>query len=163
MSDVYIRDVQDGDIPVFFEHQRDPVATKMARFPSRQRDAFVAHWAKIRADRTCFVQTIVAQDQIAGNLVSWDEEGKREVGYWLGREHWGHGIATEALALFLGRMTIRPVYAYAAPHNAGSIRVLEKCGFQPALDVDSENTAEGEGEGETGDEGDWVILVIPEG
>ncbi|MEV4347806.1 GNAT family protein [Actinoplanes sp. NPDC049596] len=27
-------------------------------------------------------------------------------------------------------MPIRPLYAYAAAHNAGSIRVLEKCGFR---------------------------------
>ncbi len=47
---VQLRDVAEGDLPVFFEHQRDPVANRMAGFPPRDRDAFVAHWAKILAD-----------------------------------------------------------------------------------------------------------------
>ncbi len=58
-----------------------------------------------------------------------DEPGKPEVTYWLGKEFWGQGIATRALAAFLGQMTERPVYARAAKDNAGSLRVLEKCGF----------------------------------
>ncbi|MFN8426694.1 MAG: GNAT family N-acetyltransferase [Anaerolineales bacterium] len=30
----------------------------------------------------------------AGSIGSWDMEGKREVGYWIGKEFWGKGIAT---------------------------------------------------------------------
>jgi RimJ/RimL family protein N-acetyltransferase len=51
------------------------------------------------------------------------------VSYWLGKEYWGKGIATEALGLFLGIIEERPLYARAAKDNAASIRVLEKCGF----------------------------------
>ena len=40
------------------------------------------------------------------------------------------GIATQVLALFLECVTERPVYAYVAKHNIGSLRVLEKCGFK---------------------------------
>jgi hypothetical protein len=32
-GDVLLRDVADGDVPVFFEHQRNPVANRMAGFP----------------------------------------------------------------------------------------------------------------------------------
>jgi RimJ/RimL family protein N-acetyltransferase len=129
-SDVRIRDVEDGDLELFFEHQLDPEATRMAAFPSRERDPFMAHWAKIRADRTALMQTIVADGRVVGNIVSWDQSGDREIGYWIGRDHWGRGIATEALALFLGHVRSRPLHAHVAVHNAGSIRVLEKCGFQ---------------------------------
>ncbi|MGV3486970.1 MAG: GNAT family N-acetyltransferase, partial [Tuberibacillus sp.] len=45
-------------------------------------------------------------------------------------EHWGKGIATDALKQFLSLVTIRPLYARAATDNIGSCRVLEKCGFQ---------------------------------
>jgi len=45
-NDVLLRDVQDSDLPVFFEQQLDPQATRMAAFPSRSRDAFMAHWKK---------------------------------------------------------------------------------------------------------------------
>lgn len=56
-------------------------------------------------------------------------EGQREIGYWIGKEYWGRGIATEALAAFLLLETRRPLLAYAARDNVASIRVLEKCGF----------------------------------
>jgi RimJ/RimL family protein N-acetyltransferase len=132
LDGVHIREVEDGDVEVFFEHQRDPVAILMAGSSARGRADFFAHWGKIRSDRTVLAQTIVVAGDVAGNVVSWDwaQAGTREVGYWLGRAYWGHGIATRALALFLGHMTSRPVYAYVTAHNLGSIRVLEKCGFR---------------------------------
>src|ERR671922_121773 len=53
-----------------------------------------------------------------------------EEGAWIGRSYWGQGVATRALKEFLTRIeTTRPLYARAASDNAGSIRVLEKCGF----------------------------------
>jgi len=54
---------------------------------------------------------------------------EREVGYWIGREFWGKGIATRALSQFLEIEKTRPLCAYVAKHNVGSRRVLEKCGF----------------------------------
>lgn len=57
------------------------------------------------------------------------QEGRREIGYWFGREFWGKGIATEALRAFVSQVTTRPLHAYVAAHNVGSIRVLEKGGF----------------------------------
>ena len=45
--DVALRDVRDSDVPLFFEYQRDPGATRMAAVPSRERDAFVEHWQRI--------------------------------------------------------------------------------------------------------------------
>ena len=127
---VHIRDVEDDDLELFFEHQLDPEAVRMAVFPARERAAFMAHWAKIRADQTVVVQTIVVEGRVVGNLVSWEQSGQRLVGYWIGRRDWGRGIATKALVLFLGGVQTRPLYARVEVHNAGSIRVLEKCGFE---------------------------------
>jgi RimJ/RimL family protein N-acetyltransferase len=129
MSDVILRDVLESDLPIFFEQQLDPLATQMAAFPSRERDAFMAHWAKILGDPSVITKTILLDGQVAGNIVSFEQMGQTEVGYWLGRQHWGKGIATQALAAFLGHVAARPLYAYVARHNVGSIRVLEKCGF----------------------------------
>jgi RimJ/RimL family protein N-acetyltransferase len=126
---VHLRDVTEGDLPIFFEQQRDPEATAMADFPARDRDAFMAHWAKILADPTLIKQTILFDGQVAGNVVSWEQSGERLVGYWLGRDFWGKGIATQALAAFLGHVTTRPLVAHVVKHNVASIRVLEKCGF----------------------------------
>jgi RimJ/RimL family protein N-acetyltransferase len=126
---ILLRDVIASDLPIFFEQQLDPVANQMAAFPAREREAFMAHWTKILADETNILKTILFDEQVAGNIVSWQHSGEREVGYWLGREYWGKGIATRALSAFLDHVTTRPLYAYVAKHNIASIRVLEKCGF----------------------------------
>jgi RimJ/RimL family protein N-acetyltransferase len=127
--EVRLRDVEPADLPLFFEHQRDPVAVAMVAFNSRDRTAFDAHWAKILADETGLKKTVVVDGQTAGHLVSFEREGKREVGYWLDRAFWGRGIATQALSAFLQLEQRRPLYAGVARHNLASIRVLQKCGF----------------------------------
>ncbi len=129
---VHIRGVEDSDLAAFFEHQLDGEATRMAAFPAREREAFMAHWERIRADKSVVTQTIGVDGQVAGNLVSWEQEGHHEIGYWLGRDYWGRGIATQALALFIAQVKARPLYAYVAVHNIASMRVLEKCGFRRA-------------------------------
>ena len=55
--------------------------------------------------------------------------GNPSVAYRLGKEFWGQGLATQALRLFLHRLTERPLYARAASDNHRSIRVLEKAAF----------------------------------
>jgi RimJ/RimL family protein N-acetyltransferase len=125
-----LRDVAETDVPIFFEHQLDPEATRMADFPARDAEAFNAHWERILRDDTLTKKTIVYEGQVAGNVVSWvDQDGKRLVGYWVGKEFWGKGLATKALGELLEEVTVRPLYAYVAKTNVGSIRVLEKCGF----------------------------------
>ncbi|HEX2122147.1 MAG TPA: GNAT family N-acetyltransferase [Thermoanaerobaculia bacterium] len=131
-ENVHLRDVRPEDLPVFYEHQRDPVALRMAAFPSRDRDAFDAHWAKILADDSMGTKTIVADGRVTGYVGSWVQSGERLIGYWIGREFWGGGIATRALALFVAELESRPLYAYVARENLGSIRVLQKCGFTVA-------------------------------
>jgi RimJ/RimL family protein N-acetyltransferase len=128
-ADIQLRDVQESDLPIFFEQQQDPLANQMAAFPARNRDTFMAHWVKIMQDETIFLKTILFEGQVAGNLVSFVLSGEREVGYWLGREFWGKGIATRALSHFLQQIDERPLYAHVAKHNIASQRVLEKCGF----------------------------------
>lgn len=126
---VTVREVTDADLPILYEQQLDPEATRMAAFASRAREPFMAHWARIRINPAEVVRTIVCDGAVAGNIVSWGPGDKREIGYWLGREYWGRGIATQALAAFLNVVRERPLWAHVAGHNIGSRRVLEKCGF----------------------------------
>ncbi len=126
---VSLREVTEGDLPAFFEHRLDPEATRMAAFPVRERDAFMAHWARILGDETIVKKTVLVDGRVAGNVVSFEQDGKPEVGYWIGRGFWGRGVATVALSAFLGLVRTRPLYAHVAKRNVASIRVLEKCGF----------------------------------
>ncbi len=129
-NDVRLRNIEPNDLPIFYEQQLDADATRMAAFPARDRAAFDAHWAtKILGNPAAVNQTILLDGQVAGNIGSWPQDGVRLVGYWIGKEHWGKGVATRALAAFLHLVTERPLHAHVAKHNVGSIRVLEKCGF----------------------------------
>src|SRR4051794_40659638 len=88
-----LRDLTEDDLPVLFEHQRDPEANRMADFPARTWDAFMAHWRQmVLPDERVGKQAIVVGDQLVGNVGSWDQDGRRLVGYWLGRPFWGRGL-----------------------------------------------------------------------
>lgn len=127
---VYLREVVENDLPEIFEYQRDPVASEMAAFPSRERAAFMVHSAKILADDTVTTRIVVIETDVAGHVVCFAQAGEQRIGYWLGRRFWGRGIASRALAEFVSTISARPLVAYVAKHNAASMRVLEKCGFE---------------------------------
>jgi RimJ/RimL family protein N-acetyltransferase len=124
-----LREVREEDLDVLFEQQREPEGVAMAIFPAREREAFDAHWGRVLANDTNVVRAIEVDGEVAGNIGSWEQDGRRFVGYWLGRGFWGRGIATAALAEFVQELKVRPLHAWVAASNAGSIRVLEKCGF----------------------------------
>jgi RimJ/RimL family protein N-acetyltransferase len=128
-GEVSLRDVLQADLAAFFEHQADPIACRMAGFPSRDLPTFTAHWAKVMTDSTILKKTIISDGSVAGNVVSFQQGGQRLVGYWLGRHFWGKGIATAALSRFLIVERARPLYARVAKDNLASLRVLQKCGF----------------------------------
>jgi RimJ/RimL family protein N-acetyltransferase len=129
MAEVALRETVDADLGTLFEFQADPEASAMAAFPSRDLPAFLEHQAKIDADPSTISRTIVAGGAVIGSIGSWGVGGERDVGFWIGRDHWGNGYATAALRAYLDIERHRPLYAHVADHNVGSRRVLEKCGF----------------------------------
>ena len=111
----------------------------MAIFPARDREAFDAHWRRVLANPSNVVRVIEADGEVAGNIGSWEQDGQRFVGYWIGRDYWGRGLASAALAELAAELP-RPLHAWVARSNVGSIRVLEKCGFarvaEPTTDIE---------------------------
>jgi RimJ/RimL family protein N-acetyltransferase len=129
--DVILREVQDSDLPVFFRHMSDPESNRMAAFTSEDptdRAAFDAHWARIRAS-DAVIRTVLADGEVVGHTAVYGPPKEREVTYVIDRAHWGRGIATLALRALLEVVPARPLHARAAADNAGSVRVLRKCGF----------------------------------
>lgn len=127
-----LRDVIDADLDTFFEFQLDPQANQMAAFTGddpTDRDAFNEHWQRIRKSPNVTIKAILVDHTLVGHIASFNRDGDREVTYWLGRDHWGRGIATAALAAFLKQERTRPLYGRVAADNTASKRVLEKCGF----------------------------------
>jgi RimJ/RimL family protein N-acetyltransferase len=127
---VSLRPVEDDDLPLFFAWQADEESYRMAAVAARDAEAFAAHWARIRSNPDSLLRAIVADGAVAGHAVSWTGDGGRMVGYWIGKAHWGRGIASSALRLFLDDERQRPLLATVAGHNVGSRRVLEKAGFR---------------------------------
>ncbi|MCA9049587.1 MAG: GNAT family N-acetyltransferase [Planctomycetaceae bacterium] len=74
---------------------------------------------------------LLADEIVAGCISCFEAEGRTCVGYWVGTSFRGQGIAMQALQLLLQEVPQRPLSAFVAAHNVGSIRVLEKCRFIP--------------------------------
>lgn len=150
---VKLREARREDVPLFFEHQSDLEGMRMVgsvRPNHLDRDAYIARWEGFLANDTLIKRAIVLTNSagtaeskaeiVVGSINSFERipDPSRpctifpgpEIGYWLGREHWGKGIASAAVALFLQEVTRRPLYARAASDNVGSLRVLQKAGFK---------------------------------
>lgn len=147
-EEVRLRAVSPDDLPVFFKQQQDPASIHMVAYTARDprdRAAFDRHWAKILADPPNTLRTVVVNGVPAGYVTQFVWSGVPEVGYWIGREFWGRGIATEALRQFLDLVPIRPLAAHVAKDNVASLRVLQKCGFEVVGEGSAHSRSRGQG------------------
>lgn len=127
-----LRPLEDPDLDIIFEHEQDRDAQWMAAFVAddpADRAAFDAHWTRIRSKPDVVVRTVLVSDQVAGHVARFERDGDAEITYWIGREFWGRGVASAALAAFLEELAESPIHARVAADNPASIRVLEKNGF----------------------------------
>ncbi|HEY7273824.1 MAG TPA: GNAT family N-acetyltransferase [Actinoplanes sp.] len=132
MADVVLRPIDDSDLDALFDQMRDPESVRMAAFTTKDPDdrmAFDLHMAKVRASPDGTIQAVTVDGRLVGSIASFVVDGDTEVTYWIDRSLWGQGIASRALALLLGTVTVRPLFARAASDNLGSLRVLRKAGF----------------------------------
>lgn len=82
-------------------------------------------WCVERAEDRAFVGRI--------DLGGFERKAAAELSYYLAREAWGRGYATEAVrrvvAFGLDTLGLRRIQAAVLPENPASLRVLEKAGF----------------------------------
>ena len=136
-----LRPIAESDCDAVVDLLADPAISQMAvtiQFP------YTAETFREKFDR---MRVPTEQGRVAEYILLHDErtigsccyfslsEGEPfYVGYWLGREFWGKGFASEALLLLLAKMQARaiplPVTAHVAVDNIASQRVLEKAGFR---------------------------------
>ncbi|PTX61296.1 RimJ/RimL family protein N-acetyltransferase [Melghirimyces profundicolus] len=131
-SDVQLRDVSEEDLPIFFEQQLDPSANDKAAFTVKDPsdwEVFSTHWRQILSDEAITKKTILLEGIVVGHISNFKQFDQQAVSYWIGKQYWNRGIATQALFKFLNHVKTRPLYARAAKDNLASLRVLEKCGF----------------------------------
>ncbi len=71
----------------------------------------------------------------AAGVISMDPSDKScQIGYWIGREHWGRGYAREAVALLSSfcfrKLGVEMIYADVFGFNKRSISLLSRLGFE---------------------------------
>jgi RimJ/RimL family protein N-acetyltransferase len=139
-----------ADAPDLFRLINDfEVAKQLARvpfpYPQDAADEWIARAEKCLGDGSAIQLAIAGRDDpvlLGGIGLEIDRSAREaELGYWVARRYWGHGVAAEAAARIaswaLANLDIDRLVARAALDNAASQRVLEKAGF----------VATGEGEG----------------
>ncbi|MBB6036917.1 GNAT family N-acetyltransferase [Phytomonospora endophytica] len=141
MTTILLRPVELTDLDAFFAYESEPEGRRRAVFPERDRETFMTHWkTRILAGPDVRARTVLVDGEVAGNILSWSQDGRQMVGYWYGQRFWGRGIGSLALAEYVKEMPDRPLYADTVEGNIGSIRVLERCGFA-RIDSDEEGIA----------------------
>lgn len=76
------------------------------------------------------MQSILLDDQTVGCVVKFVMGGDSDITYAIDKQHWGKGITSVAVKLFLEIEKTRPLFGRVANDNIGSQRILEKAGFQ---------------------------------
>lgn len=75
-------------------------------------------------------------DEVVGTIGYFrrTEGSPLEIGYWLGKDYWGKGIASKALRLAIKAMQISGItgklIATTLSDNKASMHILLKCGFK---------------------------------
>lgn len=76
---------------------------------------------------------VIGYEPAGTNDMSGVGEGATEIGYWIGRDYWGRGIATDAVKALVDHVRThhpgRTLTAGIFNDNEASARVLQKAGF----------------------------------
>lgn len=130
--EIELRPTTVADLDILFQFQLDQEGRHLAAFMSQDsthKEAYLAKYTRLLNDPTVNNQTIIADSEIVGSIAKFVMEGDAELTYWIDRQFWGKGVATNALKNFLTLETARPLFGRVAFDNWGSQKVLENCGF----------------------------------
>lgn len=132
-------DTDVDDLLVVFGHPE--VMRYWSRPPMRERAEAEALLANIHAGAADgrllqWAITRAGEDRLIGTVTLYEidlEQGRAAIGYALGREHWGRGLAGAAVRLVVGyafdTLRLRRLEADTDPRNHASIGLLERLGF----------------------------------
>jgi [ribosomal protein S5]-alanine N-acetyltransferase len=138
---LHIRPWKKDDRAALERMVRDP---EMMRFITRGRtwadeevDELLVRQARhLKNHGICFGAVVLAgTGQVIGMVgMQPHDDGQFELGWWIWKEHWGMGYATEAAGAFIEHarnvMRLKRLVAVIDPPNVASIRVAEKLGMR---------------------------------
>lgn len=136
-----LRAWREGDAPALAHHANDPAVWRnMAEgFPHPYTADIARHWVERgHVDFGGDNWAICIDDMPVGgcgvHVGSGRERCNAEIGYWIGRAHWGRGLGTAVVQALAARaLADREVMRVCAPvhaYNPASLRVLAKNGFE---------------------------------
>lgn len=129
-----------NDLDAMVHHANNPkVAARLTdAFPSPYtRESGLLFLERVMAQNPAEVLAIEVDGEVVGNIGIHPQQDvnrlNAELGYFIGEEHWGKGIATEAIRLMVKyafeHFKIDRIFARPFGSNLASQRVLEKAGF----------------------------------
>ncbi|MGE5669566.1 MAG: GNAT family N-acetyltransferase [Betaproteobacteria bacterium] len=137
-----LRPVAAADLADLLEVNGDPEVTRFLPYPTWQSvddgTAWLARMEALAASGAGRQLVLVrnADSKVIGTLLlfRYDEGSSRvELGYVLGRSHWGQGLMREAIASAsshaFAQLNLRRIEAEVAPANVASNRLLQRVGF----------------------------------
>jgi RimJ/RimL family protein N-acetyltransferase len=139
---VHLRPFRAGDAADLVRHANNPNVTRhlRERFPQPYTWQAAEEWiASATAQAPALNLVIAWDDRLIGAIgLAPGTDSRRvsaEVGYWLGEDYWGRGIATRALAemvayAFATLVELNRLFSYVDEGHVASVRVLEKNGFR---------------------------------
>lgn len=138
-----LRAPQPGDLAQFLDINGDDEVTRYLPYPTWK--SMDDAWAWYHRMHGLIAQGTIAYDvviekasgQVVGGVLLRDldgDPGKLEVGYVLGRAHWGKGLMREAVRAMIDyafeKPAMRRIEAHIDGRNFGSQRLVESLGFQ---------------------------------
>jgi len=142
---LWVRLITESDLPALMEVNGDDAVTKFLPYATWQSLTDAQAWFKRMSDLQAtgstlqFVVTTKATGKAIGTCLLFRFEeitAPVELGYVLGRAHWGHGYMGEALAALINwafdHMSLRILEATVDPRNISSTRLLLRLGFVKA-------------------------------
>jgi hypothetical protein len=141
---IVLRQARLSDIPRLTESLSDQKVNRwLVRVPKPYREEHAHQWVKSNSDRIkkgealpYSIEHIESGILIGGiSLNNINQRDKSaELGYWIARDYWGEGYATEGVRLLcrygFNKLSLHRIYAWVHSENTGSFMVLEKIGFR---------------------------------
>lgn len=140
-----LRHWREEDADDLFRYASDPKVSELALWPCHTSPEMSREVIRqyFMPDKDVYAMELKESGEVIGciGLVAAGEEHyapiekEREVGYWIGRPHWGKGLTPEALNAMLDHwrdsLGLKSLLLTTDARNAASRRVAEKCGFTP--------------------------------
>ncbi len=137
--DVRIEPLEMKHAPLLQRYASDAAIAATTLVPHPLPENWGERWARgamrYRNEGSYFCYAVYNGETFVGLCAVGQYRGKPEIHYWIGKPFWGQGYGTAAAFAVLKRVFSEQGYpaiaASSYTHNPASMRILEKCGFQP--------------------------------